>query len=181
MLRLAKKRKMHKGLKLKIWYHDFTPILISELSSGAYERFCTLFNIGALLSQLGSTQNQTNDDGLKTAAKYFQRAAGIFTFLKDNVYPVLQTLPTPDLSVSCLTALNSIMLAQAQDCFYMKATAGKNLSKAFYRSQMFKIIDGSYLGCFKKKCTSLDYFYKVLKKLKILRMKSVWKREGKLF
>lgn len=95
------------------------------MSSGAYERFCTLFNVGGLLSQLGSTQNQTNDDGLKTAAKYFQRAAGIFTFLKDNVYPVLQTLPTPDLSVSCLTALNSIMLAQAQDCFYMKATAGK--------------------------------------------------------
>jgi len=69
-------------------------------------------------------QNQTSDDGLKTAAKYFQRAAGIFTYLKDNVYPVLQTLPTPDLSVSCLTALSSIMLAHAQDCFYLKASAG---------------------------------------------------------
>ena len=97
---------------------------IQALSSGAYEKFCTLFNIGALLSQLGSTQNQTNDDGLKTAAKYFQRAAGIFTYLKDNAFPVLQTLPTPDMSVSCLTALTSITLAQAQDCFYKKATTG---------------------------------------------------------
>ena len=94
------------------------------MSSGAYEKFCTLFNTGALLSQLGSTQNQTNDDGLKTAAKYFQRAAGIFTYLKDNLFPVLQTLPTPDMSVGCLTALTSITLAQAQDCFYKKATAG---------------------------------------------------------
>jgi len=94
-----------------------------SLSSGAYERFCTLFNVGALLSQLGCSQNHTSDDGLKTAAKYYQRAAGIFTFLKDNVYPVLQTLPTPDLSVSCLTALISIMLAHAQDCFFLKASA----------------------------------------------------------
>lgn len=112
------------------WYDSFDKGSIfgstkCSLSSGAYERFCALFNTGALLSQLGSTQNHTSDDGLKTAAKYYQRAAGIFTFLKDNVYPVLQTLPTPDLSVSCLTALNSIMLAHAQDCFYLKASTDK--------------------------------------------------------
>ena len=94
------------------------------MSNGAYEKFCALFNIGALLSQLGATQNQTSDDGLKTAAKYFQRAAGIFTYLKDNIFPVLQTLPTPDMSVSCLTALSSINIAQAQESFYIKATAG---------------------------------------------------------
>lgn len=109
------------------WYDCFDKGSIfsstkTTLSSGAYERFCVLFNTGALLSQLGATQNQSSDDGLKTAAKYFQRSAGIFTSLKDNVYAVLQTLPTPDLSVNCLTALVAINLAQAQDCFYLKAT-----------------------------------------------------------
>ena len=94
------------------------------LSSGAYERFCVLFNMAALLSQLASMQNHSTDDGLKTAAKYYQQSAGIFSYLKDNVFPVLRMLPTPDLSVSCLTALTSIMLAQAQDCFYKKASSG---------------------------------------------------------
>lgn len=98
--------------------------LFLALSSGAYERFCVLFNIGALLSQLAAQKGLHEDDDLKVAAKYFQQAAGIYSHLKDNVYPVLQTLPTPDLAVSSLVALNSIMLAQAQDCIYKKASSG---------------------------------------------------------
>ena len=100
--------------------------LFLALSSGAYERNCVLFNVGALFSQLACTQNHTSDDGLKTAAKYFQQASGIFSQLKDTVYPQLNTLPTPDLSVDSLGSLSAIMLAQAQDCFYLKASAGES-------------------------------------------------------
>ena len=93
------------------------------------------------MSQLALSQNHTTDDGLKTAAKYYQQAAGIYTHLKDNVYPVLQVLPTPDLAVSCLSALNVIMLAQAQDCFCKKAMSGKTLLplhvKIFLSSKCF--------------------------------------------
>ena len=39
---------------------------------GEFERLCVLYNIGALMSQIGSEANLQTDDGLKIAAKYFQ-------------------------------------------------------------------------------------------------------------
>ena len=45
---------------------------IIALASASYEKICLLFNIGALQSQIAASQNLTSDDGLKSAAKYFQ-------------------------------------------------------------------------------------------------------------
>ena len=39
---------------------------------GDFEKLCLLFNIAALMSQVGNEANLETDDGLKTAAKYFQ-------------------------------------------------------------------------------------------------------------
>jgi len=39
---------------------------------GEFERLCVLYNIAALMSQIGSEANMQTDDGLKAAAKYFQ-------------------------------------------------------------------------------------------------------------
>jgi programmed cell death 6-interacting protein len=47
-------------------------LLLLALASASYEKMCLLFNIGALQSQIAASQNLTSDDGLKTAAKYFQ-------------------------------------------------------------------------------------------------------------
>ncbi len=47
-------------------------MFILALASASYEKMCLLFNIGALQSQIAASQNLTSDDGLKTAAKYFQ-------------------------------------------------------------------------------------------------------------
>ncbi|XP_065052731.1 programmed cell death 6-interacting protein-like [Rhopilema esculentum] len=105
----------------------------ASLINGAYEKCCVLFNIGSLFSQIACSQNLGTDDGMKTAAKYFQQASGIFSHLKEVAYPQLNTLPTPDFAVDCLATLSAIMLAQAQDCYYQKASEGKmkvaNLAK----------------------------------------------------
>ena len=39
---------------------------------GEFERLCVLFNVAALMTQVGNEANLQTDDGLKTAAKYFQ-------------------------------------------------------------------------------------------------------------
>jgi programmed cell death 6-interacting protein len=42
------------------------------MSSGAYEKVCILYQIAAVQSQIAEDQNLDSDDGLKTAAKYYQ-------------------------------------------------------------------------------------------------------------
>ena len=44
--------------------------------------------------------------------------------LQEQVFAHLQTAPTPDLSAECTTALVQLMLAQAQECFCIKAAKG---------------------------------------------------------
>ncbi|ESO86831.1 hypothetical protein LOTGIDRAFT_207048 [Lottia gigantea] len=95
------------------------------IASGAYERVCMLFNIAALQSQIAAVQNNDSDEGLKTAAKYFQQACGIYGHLKDVVMSHVQQDPTPDINPDTVSALSSLMLAQAQEAFYRKATNDK--------------------------------------------------------
>ncbi|XP_053408218.1 programmed cell death 6-interacting protein-like isoform X3 [Mercenaria mercenaria] len=91
------------------------------IASGAYEKVCVLFNIGALMSQVAEVQNHESDEGLKTSAKYLQQAAGIFGHLKDTSLSVCSQDPTPDLAPDTLNALTSLMLAQGQEAVYRKA------------------------------------------------------------
>lgn len=112
------------------WYNAFdkSSWLSSDkaaLASASYEKICLLFNIGALQSQIAATQNLNSDDGLKTAAKYFQASCGAFEMIKDKIFSVLHQIPTSDLSLESLTALMAIMLAQAQEAFCLKAIQDK--------------------------------------------------------
>lgn len=53
--------------------------LFLALASVGYEKTCVLFNIGALASQIASEQNLDNDEGLKTAAKFYQVRVSVYT------------------------------------------------------------------------------------------------------
>ncbi|KAK0059367.1 programmed cell death 6-interacting protein [Biomphalaria pfeifferi] len=95
------------------------------IASAAYEKVCLLFNIASLQSQIAAAQNQENNDGLKLTVKLFQQACGIYGHLKDIVLSHVQQDPTPDLNPDTLSALSSLMLAQAQEAIYRKATQDK--------------------------------------------------------
>lgn len=58
------------------------------------------------------------------SSTYIQGASGTFQQLREVVYSQLQSPPTPDLSAECLTALQSLMLAQAQEAFCKKVLKG---------------------------------------------------------
>ncbi|KAG7268850.1 LOW QUALITY PROTEIN: hypothetical protein CRUP_011299 [Coryphaenoides rupestris] len=96
------------------------------LASLGYEKTCgCLFNAAALASQIATEQNLDSDEGLKAAAKYYQLASGAFGHIKDTVLSALNREPTMDISPDTVGALHHIMLAQAQEVFFLKATSDK--------------------------------------------------------
>ncbi|CDQ96687.1 unnamed protein product [Oncorhynchus mykiss] len=96
-----------------------------SLASLGYEKTCVLFNGAALASQIASEQNLDSDEGLKAAAKYYQLASGAFGHIKDTVLSALNREPTMDISPETVGTLSLIMLAQAQEVFFLKATSDK--------------------------------------------------------
>ncbi|XP_021574303.1 programmed cell death 6-interacting protein isoform X2 [Carlito syrichta] len=95
------------------------------LASLGYEKSCVLFNCAALASQIAAEQNLDNDEGLKTAAKHYQFASGAFLHIKETVLSALNREPTVDISPDTVGTLSLIMLAQAQEVFFLKATRDK--------------------------------------------------------
>ena len=90
------------------------------LSSALYEKLCVLFNLGACCSESAAAQPLDSDDSLKTAAKLYQLAAGAFAYIRDNSLTATRNDCTLDLFPETLTLLTSVMLAQAQEVFYLK-------------------------------------------------------------
>ena len=80
-----------------------------------------MFNLAAMYSQLALSSNRSTTDGLKTASANFCAAAGVVRHLKLVVIPELRTSPPEDMDTMTLEALESLMLAQAQECFWQKA------------------------------------------------------------
>uniref|UniRef100_A0AAX7VUT9 BRO1 domain-containing protein n=1 Tax=Astatotilapia calliptera TaxID=8154 RepID=A0AAX7VUT9_ASTCA len=103
----------------------FLCLCVAALASLGYEKTCVLFNVAALASQIASEQNLDNDEGLKTSAKYYQLASGAFGHIKDTVLSALNREPTMDISPETVGTLSLIMLAQAQEVFFLKATSDK--------------------------------------------------------
>ncbi|XP_022084899.1 programmed cell death 6-interacting protein-like isoform X2 [Acanthaster planci] len=94
-------------------------------STGSYEKVCVLFNIAAMNSQIAALQTSDDDEALKTAAKQFQQAAGIFNHLKETVVSAVQNIRTFDIHPDCLAALGALMLAQGQESILKKAQQDK--------------------------------------------------------
>ncbi|KAI0395655.1 pH-response regulator protein palA/RIM20 [Xylariaceae sp. FL0594] len=86
-----------------------------------FERANIIFNLAALYSQLAISSNRSATEGLKTAASYFNQAAGVLTYLKDEIIPELRTTPPDDMDLDSLESLIQLQLAQSQECFWQKA------------------------------------------------------------
>lgn len=95
------------------------------LSSGLYEKLCVLFNVGACCSDIASSSQLDTEDGLKTAAKLYQQAAGCFSYIRDNSLTATRSDCTLDFYPDALSLLIAIMLAQAQEIFYIKSVDNK--------------------------------------------------------
>ena len=90
-----------------------------------YERLCVLFNVAAVCSEIAGTQPLDSEEGLRTAAKLYQIAAGAFAYIRDNSLTATRNDCTFDLYPDTLSLLSCIMLAQAQEIFYLKSIKDK--------------------------------------------------------
>lgn len=104
-------------------YNTSTPITQNNLQ---FERANILFNLGALYANLANQSPRTDAAGLKTACNYYMAAAGTFKYIESVVLPELRSAPPEDMDAVTLACLEQLMLAQAQECFWLKAVKDGN-------------------------------------------------------
>jgi len=91
-----------------------------------FETACVLWNLAAIESQFGVAAPRTTDSGTRIASVHFQLAAGYFDYLKEQIIPNLASNSSRPCPFKCFTrdtvsVMKSLMLSQAQMCFYEKA------------------------------------------------------------
>ncbi|CAD7700541.1 unnamed protein product [Ostreobium quekettii] len=89
-----------------------------------FEKASVLFNLGAILSQQAAVNGMRTPEGCKEACSAFQEAAGVFQRVKDVALKI-GTPQAVDLSAESLGLLEKLMLAQAQECVFLKASMDK--------------------------------------------------------
>eukprot|EP01025_Chloroclados_australasicus_P013525 TRINITY_DN16363_c0_g1_i5.p1 TRINITY_DN16363_c0_g1~~TRINITY_DN16363_c0_g1_i5.p1 ORF type:complete len:743 (-),score=70.04 TRINITY_DN16363_c0_g1_i5:1295-3523(-) len=105
-----------------VWYDAFRTSKRASQGNLYFEKAGVLFNLAAIHSQIALNTSRSDGEGIKEACKYFQEAAGHLTLVKELVEKYLDYKQcTMDFSIFCISMLEQIMLAQAQECFYEKA------------------------------------------------------------
>ena len=110
-------------LKLSFSYQDaFKPTKNIRCKSLYYDLSTFLWNFAALHSHIGSRVDRATDDGIRSANKHFQVAAGSLDWIRDHCIPNMQDEGHfGPINPPALRMMSMLMLAQAQLCFYEKA------------------------------------------------------------
>ncbi|CAK7563655.1 MAG: pH-response regulator protein palA/rim20 [Sporothrix epigloea] len=103
-------------------YNVDRPVVQKNLK---FERANVLYNLAALYAQLAIGTSHADADGLKAAASYFGHAAGVLGYLRDTVLvdADLANCVPEDMDAATLNCLMQLMLAQAQESFWMRAVS----------------------------------------------------------
>jgi programmed cell death 6-interacting protein len=112
------------------WQDSFKPSKKQSHTSINSEKVAVVFNVAAVHSQMAVAENQGTVEGLTKAFKLFQSAAGALRYLRER----FGGGESVDVSSECISMLETLMVAQAQECFFNRAVrAGMspaNCSKA---------------------------------------------------
>ena len=102
------------------WADAFDTSEVSSISDWNFERACVIFNLAAAISYLATHCDRGTAEGLKTACQLYQQSAGALHEVHELVKAGAWSA-TADLASDTIQALESLMLAQAQKCFFEKA------------------------------------------------------------
>eukprot|EP00397_Hematodinium_sp_SG-2012_P007193 GEMP01007235.1.p1 GENE.GEMP01007235.1~~GEMP01007235.1.p1 ORF type:complete len:765 (+),score=177.57 GEMP01007235.1:190-2484(+) len=104
------------------WYDPMRPKEKVVMSSLPMERACAVFNLAAVASCAAADTDRATAEGQKLAIQKFQSAAGLFNLCRNQLLAQIVGPPlTVDLTENGLNMFSSLMLAQAQSCFYESA------------------------------------------------------------
>lgn len=104
-----------------VWKDAFKTKDKTALRNIKAEQAAVLFNLGATISQQAIETDRDSEMGIKLAAKHFQEAAGVFAMIRQTGVAKIPAAGK-DLSNESSNMLENLMLAQAQECFFVKAT-----------------------------------------------------------
>ncbi|KAI9815101.1 MAG: pH-response regulator protein palA/rim20 [Pycnora praestabilis] len=99
-------------------YNTQRPISQNNLR---FELANILYNLASLYSQLAMSLNRNTSEGLKSACNYFCLSAGVISYLRTDIIPEMRSTPPEDMDEMTMESLESLLLAQAQECFWQKA------------------------------------------------------------
>jgi programmed cell death 6-interacting protein len=109
------------------WYGAFDRRIGADGYEVDMEKGGLLFNIGAAYSRWATVVMQ--EGNVPQASKYFLKSAEVFKHLRDQTWTNALAAKSCDFSPPVLTFLCDLMQAQAQACFFEKATSA-NMSPA---------------------------------------------------
>lgn len=107
------------------WFDAFCLTRKENATSFYFDLAACVWNLGANEAARGANIDRSSDEGVRTANKHFQQAAGYFDHIREHILPKVPKTTLPCLSIDCLVMVKQLMLAQAQLCFYEKAVRDK--------------------------------------------------------
>ena len=106
-----------------VWRDAYSHVVKQGESDIKFEAAVALFNYAAEVSLYAVRSHQLVAEGLRVACNLYQQAAGLLEHLSDYIRGCPWAARTTiDLSPQSLSMLKRLMLAQAQLCFYERAS-----------------------------------------------------------
>ncbi|KAF3320972.1 ALG-2 interacting protein X-like protein [Carex littledalei] len=119
------------------WKDSFKPSKKHSHKSISSEKVAVVFNIGAVYSQMAAVENRGTVQGLTEAYNAFNNAAATFRYLRE----ILGEGESVDVSMECVSMLETLMVAQAQECFFNRVVSARksptNCSKAAKQVELY--------------------------------------------
>ena len=107
------------------WMDPFRPQQKVVSGNIYFEWGCILWNMASFESSKAARIDRSTEEGIRTACKHFQNAAGIYDYIKQQILPQLKGRMTSVLSDDGINLAKNLMSAQAMTCFYEKSVMDK--------------------------------------------------------
>ena len=125
-----------------VWRDAFQTVAKQGESDLRFEGACCLYNLAALCSLDAIHTSRATAEGIRQACALFQQAAGLLDLVENAVSQApWASRTTGDLAPATLRTLRTLLLAQAQRCYYEKAVldgmSPKLLSRIAAQTSLF--------------------------------------------